>query len=427
MKRTPLRFIVAAAAASVALSAFAAPEITNVTQSRNDETHLITISYDLSETAIVTAQVFVNGEKLSPDVYGHLAGKVYRTVAAGTGREIWWKAPPELAANAEVRLSAWSKDDPPDYMAVDLITVNHRRFYATAEDVPGGVTNRLYKTDKMLMRKIYAKGMEWPMGASSDVTYALPQHKLHMVTLTTNYYIGVYAMTKRQYGNITNMFKRAENVVTDDVRPLAMSYSSIRGSDSGYVWPTDGHKVKSNRPIGLIRSRTGLMLDLPTEAQWEYACRAGESMALYSGETFNEANVGKIAWYGGNWSDDPNGEELKTHEVGLKPANKWGLYDMLGNGSDVCLDVMSNSNSDTAQIDPYQGESAEDPVGPLEGSFVATNGRHARRGGAVASTANNVSKATPYTQCGAHFRENLAYSAGYAHLEYRMTMPAVIP
>ena len=406
---------------------FAVPEISNVTQSRNEETHLVTITYDLSETAIVTASVFVNGEKLSQAAYGILAGKVHRVVAAGTGCKIWWKAPAGLAANAEVKLSAWAKDDPPDYMAVDMITINHRRFYETAEDVPGGVTNRLYKTDKLLMRKIYAKNIEWPMGTSSDVPYILPQHKLHMVTLTENYYIGVYEMTKRQYGNITNDFKRAENIVTDDVRPLSMSYGNMRGSDSGYVWPTDGHKVKSSRPIGLIRSRTGLTLDLPTEAQWEYACRAGESKALYTGEATNEVNVSKIAWHGGNWNQDPEGQEFTTHEVGLLAPNKWGLYDMLGNGSDVCLDVMSDSNSDTAQIDPYQGEPAEDPVGPLTGSYVTTKGRHARRGGAVATTAGNTTRTTTCAVCRAHYRENLAYSAGYTHLGYRMTMPAVIP
>lgn len=427
MKVELIHFGVLMAAAGTALSTFAAPEISNVTQSRNDETHLVTISYDLSETAIVTAQVLVNGEKLSPDTYGILAGKVHRTVAAGTGHQIWWKVPAGLAANAEVKLSAWAKDDPPDYMAIDMITVNHRRFYETAEDVPGGVTNRLYKTDKLLMRKIYAKNVQWPMGASSDVTYALPQHKLHMVTLTTNYYISVYEMTKRQYGNITDSFKRAENIVTDDVRPHSVSYSTMRGSSTGYLWPTNGHKVHSSSQIAKIRSRTGLMLDLPTEAQWEYACRAGEPKALYTGESFNGANVSKIAWYGGNWNQDPEGEELKTHEVGLLLPNKWGLYDMLGNGSDVCLDGMGNNDAGTDQIDPYQGEPAEDPLGPLTGTSVGTTGRHARRGGAVASTSGSTTKATLYTTCGAHYRENLNYSAGYTHLGYRMTMPAIIP
>ena len=434
MKRTPLRFIVAAAAASVALSAFAAPEITNVTQSRNDETHLITISYDLSETAIVTAQVFVNGEKLSPDVYGHLAGKVHRTVAAGTGREIWWKAPPELAANAEVRLSAWTKDDPPDYMAVDLITVNHRRFYATAEDVPGGVTNRLYKTDKLLTRKIYAKDIQWPMGTSADrldgsLTYETNrsywvQHAPHMVTLTTNYYISVYELTKQQYANVIDRtFVRPENVTVDDVRPTPRSWSVTRGSNANYVWPVNGHSVQTSTPIGMFRKLTGLMLDLPTEAQWEYACRAGEAMNLYTGEALTAAAVDKVAWHYGNYANDPAGEVGATHEVGLLAPNRWGLYDMLGNGAELCLDVMASGTGVNA--DYYKGADAVDPEGPSSGTNTGHQGRHARRGGGVTNSLDRAK--TSYIDCRADLRMSINYSAGYSENAIRFVVPAVIP
>ena len=434
MKMSLIRFVVLSAAAGALLSTFAAPEISNVAQSRNDETHLVTISYDLSEDAIVTAQVLVNGEKLSPDAYGTLAGKVHRVVAAGTERKIWWKAPAGLAANAEVKLSAWAKDDPPDYMAVDMITGSHWRFFETAEDVPGGVTNRLYKTDKLLMRKIYAKDIQWPMGTSSDrldgtLSYSTNtsywvQHAPHMVTLTENYYIGVYELTKRQYANVLDRtFVRPENITVNDVRPTPRSWDVLRGHDANYVWPGNGHNVPSSTPIGAFRKLTGLQFDLPTEAQWEYACRAGEAKNLYTGEALTDAAVDEIAWHYGNYANDPMGEEGKTHEVGLLAPNRWGLYDMLGNGAELCLDVMASGTGVNA--DYYKGADAVDPVGPSSGTEAGSQGRHARRGSGIT---NSLDKAkTTYLSCRADLRTSVKYTAGYAENAVRLVVPATIP
>ena len=79
----------------------------------------------------------------------------------------------------------------------------------------------------------------------------------------------------------------------------------------------------------------GLELSLPSEAQWEYACRAGTDTARYS------EDLGAIAWYDDN-------SEGKTHPVGLKEANKWGLYDMLGNVWDWCIDEWASDYSEKA-------------------------------------------------------------------------------
>ena len=435
MKMELIRFgILTMVATGATLPVLAVPEISNVTQSRNDETHLVTITYDLSETAIVTATVFVNGEKLSQDAYGILAGKVHRVVAAGTERQIWWKAPAGLAANAEVKLSAWTKDDPPDYMAVDMITINHRRFYETADDVPGGVTNRLYKTDKLLMRKIYAKDIQWPMGTSSDrldgtLSYSTNtsywvQHAPHMVTLTENYYIGVYELTKQQYANaVDRAFVRPENITVDDVRPVPKSWSVMRGSNASYVWPANGHSVPSSTPIGAFRKLTGLEFDMPTEAQWEYACRAGEAKNLYTGEALTDVAVDKVAWHSGNYANDPDGEEGQTHEVGLLAPNRWGLYDMLGNGAELCLDVMASGNGVNA--DYYKGADAVDPVGPTSGTNTGNNGRHARRGSGVTNSLDKVK--TTYLSCRADLRTSLNWSAGYSENAFRFVVPATIP
>ena len=119
---------------------------------------------------------------------------------------------------------------------------------------------------------------------------------------------------------------------------------------------------------------------LPTEAQWEYACRAGTEAATWLGDLRilgeNDAPLlDSIAWYGGNSGvrfDLENGADSSgwsnkqyphsragTHGVGLKRANPWGLYDMLGNVYEWCSDWWEDS---------YVEDSAIDPIGPSEGA-----------------------------------------------------------
>ncbi|MFZ0258283.1 MAG: formylglycine-generating enzyme family protein, partial [Gammaproteobacteria bacterium] len=121
----------------------------------------------------------------------------------------------------------------------------------------------------------------------------------------------------------------------------------------------------------------GLDLVLPTEAQWEYACRAGTETALYTGdmEILGESNapaLDPIAWYGGNSGVDfelANGvqrtwlREMQypeglagTHPVKRKQPNSWGLYDMLGNVWEWCADGRRT----------YTADGMTDPVGPTE-------------------------------------------------------------
>ena len=86
-----------------------------------------------------------------------------------------------------------------------------------------------------------------------------------------------------------------------------------------------------------------LPLNLPTEAQWEYACRAGTQAARY------EARIDAIAWYGANSNNE-------THEVSQKRPNAWGLYDMLGNVDEWCHDGPRD----------YAEGMVIDPLGPTE-------------------------------------------------------------
>jgi formylglycine-generating enzyme required for sulfatase activity len=100
---------------------------------------------------------------------------------------------------------------------------------------------------------------------------------------------------------------------------------------------------------------------LPTDAQWEYACRAGTTTVYSNGED-TDTNLGDVAWYSVNSGNT-------THPVGQKAANEWGLYDMHGNVSEWCWDWYGS----------YTAEDKTDPTGASSGP-----GR-IRRGGNYAS------------------------------------------
>lgn len=183
----------------------------------------------------------------------------------------------------------------------------------------------------------------------------LREEPLHDVTLTQSFYMGVFEVTQRQWRLVTGMdpayFK-------GDFRPVEyVSYSMIRGKNKGALWP-ESATVDADSFLGKLRHKTGIRFDLPTEAQWEYACRAGSVTALNSGENLTATaapcpNMVKVGRYRHNRGDG-QGEGFSEHTtVGSYEPNAWGLYDMHGNVQEWCLDWWRWDEIDrTAVTDP---------------------------------------------------------------------------
>ncbi|MCL2763415.1 MAG: formylglycine-generating enzyme family protein [Treponema sp.] len=128
----------------------------------------------------------------------------------------------------------------------------------------------------------------------------------------------------------------------------------ISGSTDPSVWGTVPTTTNATwNAVEIVSGSTGYRL--PTEAQWEYACRAGTTTAYNTGSNTINNNTG---WYGAN-------SEIGTREVGLKPPNVWGLYDMHGNVSEWCWDRF-------ALYDNAGG--SNDPLGSASGNFRIMRG-----------------------------------------------------
>jgi formylglycine-generating enzyme required for sulfatase activity len=243
------------------------------------------------------------------------------------------------------------------YMVIDLSggASYPVTYYNSASTVPGGVTNDSYKTTKLVMRKI-PKGI-FTMGSPTGELGRSTDETQHKVTLTKDFYIGVFEVTQRQWelvmGNRPSYFYNATYYA---MRPVEqVTYNEIRENPANYddpdvQWPSNS-AVNANSFMGKLRSKTGLAtFDLPTESQWECACRAGTATALNTGynlvytATDDRMNVAGRNRYNGGYINGFTAPDQScavgngTAKVGSYLPNAWGLYDMHGNVCEWCLD-----------------------------------------------------------------------------------------
>ena len=187
--------------------------------------------------------------------------------------------------------------------------------------VPKGGWTDEYKTTKLVLRRIEKGSIS---GINGGIYGAVSS-----ITIDKPYYIGVFEVTSAQYV----LMKGGSG----DARPQTVSYNTLRGTSAGALYP-DSTAVDATSVIGILRSKTGLTtLDLPTEAQWEYACRAGTTSDYNNGGS-TEADLATLGRYSGNQNDGRGGFSGRTTTDGSYAPNRWGLYDMHGNVYEWCLE-----------------------------------------------------------------------------------------
>ena len=192
------------------------------------------------------------------------------------------------------------------------------------------------KTTKLVMRKI-PKGT-FSMGQTGGAFGAGGNAaQVHDVTLTKDYFVGVFPVTQMQYKKLTRGVWDGSGAKGDS-RPVESAlYSVFRSVVTNSI---------SANLLGAVEK-----VDYPTEAQWECACRAGTTSELYTGKSLTSENLNAIAWHSGNSGST-------THPVGEKLPNAYGLYDMIGNVYEACADYWTASSNVPGYSD---GASVTDP------------------------------------------------------------------
>ena len=204
--------------------------------------------------------------------------------------------------------------------------VAYQQAWAAAYQVPVGLTNSI----GLELRLIPAG--EFLMGSSADVADRDRDERQHRVALTEPYYLGIHEVTQRQYEEV-----------------MGENDSKFRGPERPVEQVSWNDAVVFCRKLSALPAEkaAGHVYRLPTEAEWEYACRAGTVTPYNTGES--GADLSGAAWF--------NGNTTATQAVGQKHPNAFGLFDMAGNVWEWCQD----------RYGAYTDKQVRDPQGPLTG------------------------------------------------------------
>ncbi|MFA7175007.1 MAG: SUMF1/EgtB/PvdO family nonheme iron enzyme, partial [Kiritimatiellia bacterium] len=331
---TTKRVLIGMTAVFVSMGAMAAePTISGVmVQQRWPWSRLVDIDYvlkcDLGQPMDITVRAYNGSVPLGVPV-GSFSGDLDR-VQCGARRIVWDPTKTVYTNNGvlpEFRV-ALTPEPVPLYMIVDLTKSAGEAGqieYVYESDLTNGLwgawvrnpvtngvtvvesvvwtgvtTNDIYKVDKIVLRRI-------PAGAFTMGSSAVE------VALSRDFYAGVYEVTQDQWEKVMGANPARFKDPTNPVEK--MSYNDIRGATNSVPpvdWPGTGASVLPSSFLGLLRTKTGQAgFDLPTDAQWEYACRAGTTTTFNNGKIVgtSEDHMNELGWWSGN-------SENTTHPVG---------------------------------------------------------------------------------------------------------------
>ncbi|MDM8537085.1 SUMF1/EgtB/PvdO family nonheme iron enzyme [Desulfobacterales bacterium HSG17] len=191
------------------------------------------------------------------------------------------------------------------------------------------------------------------MGSPKEEVGRESDEYLHKVELTKGFFMQTTQVTVENWRGFAETGYKTEAETGDGAYGWT---GSEWKKDKKYYWDNPGFTQDDTHPVTCIswndvqkfikwlNKKDTRIYRMPTEAEWEYACRAGTTMPYYTGDTANE--LGKAGWYNNN-------SDGKTHPVGEKESNKWGLYDMHGNVWEWCQDTCDIDKNYNNVTDTY--------------------------------------------------------------------------
>jgi formylglycine-generating enzyme required for sulfatase activity len=225
------------------------------------------------------------------------------------------------------------------------------------------------------MELVYVKPGTFLMGPDYELSYVGREDEFpHKVTLTKGFYMQTTETTIGQWKKFINETKYTTKSEKDRFSWHIGGFRYSHLKKKGFYWKNTGYKYNDDFPVTYVSfddclaflkwlsKKEGSTYRLPTEAEWEYACRAGttthfpggnlqKSSNYYEDKRFNK-KLDKIAWYSAN-------SGKKTNQVGLKEPNPWGLFDILGNVQEFCLDEYMLIYPNKHVVDPLFTENKD--------------------------------------------------------------------
>lgn len=228
---------------------------------------------------------------------------------------------------------------------------------STGPAAPQSVTNKIgMKLNLIPAGEFFMGAPNWDKAASAN------ERPAHLVRITRPFYCGAYKVTRQQFRKFVTDTNYKTTAETEG------GLSNLLGKGKNWIDPgfcqEDEHPVvcitweDASRFCAWLTAKEHVTYRLPTEAEWEYVCRAGSEARFFFGN--DEAKLLENAWFFGN------GTAGATHPVGLKKPNAWGLYDVAGNAMEWCSDWYDKSW--------YDKSPKNDPVGPETGTLRVMRG-----------------------------------------------------